>query len=124
MSSASQHVGFPTGGDVFDPLVLLAKARVVDLVEKRRLDRDEGEFLLRALLDLEADGVELFGDARPADAGFYVDVSAYLEARVGATSIRALDLAPEAFAVEGTSPSRASVEHAVLKLINHPEVST
>jgi hypothetical protein len=127
---------------VFEPLVAFAKARVIVLVETRALARDDGAFLLRALLDLEADGVELFGDTRPADGSFYGDVAAYLNARVGMTSVGALALAPASSAAviaqadcEGRraaellgsfdgSPFRSSVERAVLQLIDHPEVNT
>jgi (2R)-sulfolactate sulfo-lyase subunit alpha len=62
------------------------------LVEDRSLGHDDGTFLLRALIDLETDGVELFGDARPADGAFYAEVARYLEARVGEQPVRTLAL--------------------------------
>jgi hypothetical protein len=142
MPSVAPGIGPSTCGDVFEPLVAFAKARVIVLVETRTLARDDGAFLLRALLDLEADGVELFGDMRPADGGFYGDVEAYLNARVGVTSVGALALAPatsaaviaqadcecrraaELLGSSDGSPFRSSVERAVLQLINHPEVNT
>jgi hypothetical protein len=81
-----------SAGDVFDPLVARAKALTAALVEQRALARDDGEFLLRALIDLETDGVELFGEERPADATFCADIARYLEARVGLQPVRALAL--------------------------------
>ena len=73
-----------TRGAVFEPLIALANARVVTLVEAHALGPDDGEFLLRALIDLESDGVELFGAACAADAAFYTEIADYLVARVGA----------------------------------------
>ena len=81
-----------SAGDVFDPLVAHAKARTLALVEDRTLGRDDGTFLLRALIDLETDGVELFGDERPADNAFYAEIERYLKARVGERPVRTLAL--------------------------------
>ena len=74
----------PTRGAVFEPLIALANARVATLVETHALRPDDGEFLLRALIDLESDGVELFGAAGAADDAFYTEIADYLVARVGA----------------------------------------
>jgi hypothetical protein len=127
----------PTRGAVFDPLVMLAKARVVRLVEEGQLDRDDGEFLLRALIDLESDGVELFGRDRPADTDFYTAVVEYLAARAGAVAVETPLIASasaEALAalgaVEGARvaqllrlpqapPTSRNLDRAVLELINH-----
>lgn len=81
-----------SAGDIFDPLVAHAKAVTAALVEEGALEYDDGAFLLRALIDLETDGVELFGDERPADATFCADIARYLEARVGVQPVRTLAL--------------------------------
>jgi hypothetical protein len=127
----------PTRGAVFEPLVAVAKARVVMLVELGELAVDDGEFLLRALIDLESDGVELFGSPRSADAEFYAAVSDYLVARVGRIGAEAPVLAPEtaeAIAALGVSvgprvarllglpqaaPCGRELDRAVLQLISH-----
>jgi hypothetical protein len=110
-------------GAVFDPLVALAKGRIVALVEQGALPDDDGEFLLRALIDLESDGVELFGRHLPADAAFYSAVVDYLEARVGHVAAEAPVLAPgeaETIAVLGEpAPYGPDLDRAVLKLISH-----
>jgi len=59
-----------TRGAIFDDLVIVAQARIVQLVGDKTLTRDDGEFLLRALIDLECDGIVLFGSDRAADADF------------------------------------------------------
>ena len=126
-----------TRGAVFEPLVAVAKARIVALVEKGALPADDGEFLLRALIDLESDGVELFGRDRPADTAFYSAVVDYLEARVGRVAAETPVLAPdaaEAIAALGeaegarvsqllglpqSAPYGPNLDRAVLKLISH-----
>jgi hypothetical protein len=110
-------------GAVFDPLVALAKARIVALVDQGALPDDDGEFLLRALIDLESDGVELFGRDLPADTVFYGAVVDYLEARVGRVAVDASVLAPveaETIAALGDpAPYGPDLDSAVLKLISH-----
>lgn len=136
MSSATL-AGRPTRGAVFDPLVALAKARAVALVEEGALGPDDGKFLLRALIDLESDGIELFGSARPADKEFYAAVADYLVARVGRVAVDASILAPrpaEAIAALGAAegwrvsqllgfppaaPSGRDLDRAVVQCINH-----
>jgi hypothetical protein len=131
-----------TSDDVFESLLALAKARVIVLTETHRLTRADGIFVLRALFDLEADGVELFGDARPADTTFFDDVSGYLQARAGVTAVDALALAPAPAAAlvaradregrravaliggPGESCVESSVARAALKMIHHWEVET
>ncbi|HVU78141.1 MAG TPA: hypothetical protein VHC67_11190 [Gaiellaceae bacterium] len=112
-----------TRGAVFDPLVAIAKARIVALVDRGALPSDDGEFLLRALIDLESDGVELFGRHLPADTAFYNSIVEYLEARVGPVAAEAPVLAPgeaETFAVLGEpAPYGPDLDRAVLKLISH-----
>lgn len=87
--------GTPTRGAVFEPLVALAKAQAAALVEDGALVPDDGEFLLRALIDLECDGIDLFGRDDPADDDFYAAVGDYLAARVGrlALDVQLLDRA-------------------------------
>ncbi len=123
-----------TRSAVFEPLVAIAKARVVTLLEQGKLTVEDGEFLLRALLDLDADGSELFGAAGPADAAFYADVADYLVARVGAVAVEARVLAPtsaelvaELAAREGTQVSHLlgldrygrNLERMVIDLVSH-----
>jgi hypothetical protein len=81
-----------SAGEIFDQLVAHAKGVTASLVEEGALEYDDGTFLQRALIDLETDGVELFGDKRPADATFCADITRYLEARVGIQPVRALEL--------------------------------
>lgn len=106
------------------------------LVETGELDREEGEFLLRALFDLETDGTVLFGAARPADTEFYGEIVDYVAARIGPTAIETV-LAPEsaeAIAALGTAEGRRVAEllglpgiaplgpkldRAVLELVSH-----
>jgi len=127
----------PTRLAVFEPLVAVAKARVVSLVEEGSLDEADGEFLLRALIDLESDGVDLFGRGRPADATFYDAVVEYLVARAGPVAATAPLLAPETAealaelsAAEGRrvsqllglpqdAPCSRALDRAVLQLITH-----
>jgi hypothetical protein len=136
--SSTELVGRPTREAVFEPLVTVAKARVVKLVEEGALAPDDGEFLLRALIELESDGIELFGPARPAHDDFYAAVADYLVARVGRVAVEAPVLAPEtaeAIAVLGategrrvsqllglarSSPGGRDLDRAVLQLICHP----
>ena len=126
-----------TRGAVFEPLVAVAKARIVARVEEGTLPTDDGEFLLRALIDLESDGVELFGRDRPADTAFYGAVVDYLEARAGRVAAETPVLAPdaaEAIAALGeaegarvsqllglpqAAPYGPDLDRAVLKLISH-----
>jgi hypothetical protein len=93
--------------------------------------------MLRALIDLESDGVELFGRDRPADDAFYAAVVDYLAARVGRVAVETPVLAPssaEAIAalgdVEGgrvshllglpqAAPCGRDLDRAVLELISH-----
>jgi hypothetical protein len=89
MSSAAA----PSRREVFEPLVVLAQARTVALVEAGSLARDDGEFLLRALFDLETDGADCFDGALPADGLFYEAVAAYLAARAGPAGVEEV-LAP------------------------------
>ena len=127
----------PTRGAVFEPLIVLAKARVVTLVEGGVLPPGDGEFLLRALVDLESDGVGLFGPGRTADGLFYAEVADYLVARVGSLAVETGVLAPESAeaiaALEASEGGRVSellglshpaprdrgLDHAVLRLISH-----
>lgn len=127
----------PTRGAVFEPLIMLAKARVVTLVESRVLAAADGEFLLRALIDLECDGIGLFDPARSADDDFYAAIADYLVARVGSLAVEAPVLAPasaEALAAleasEGprvsellglppAAPCGRDLDRAVLQLISH-----
>jgi hypothetical protein len=122
---------------VFEPLIAIAKARAVALVETGELAREDGEFLLRALFDLESDGIELFGAAGAADADFYQEVAGYLVARVGPIGAEALVLSPgsaeaiataaavegarvtELLGLPGAPPSRPTLDCEVLKLVNH-----
>jgi hypothetical protein len=121
---------------VFEPLVALAEARVVALVESHALAREDGRFLLRALIDLESDGPELFDGARAADDAFYADVRDYLVARAGAVAAEAPLLAPGAAeklavlaAEEGLRvsellglagvPCGSKLDRAVTELITH-----
>ncbi|HET8607351.1 MAG TPA: hypothetical protein VFL66_10015 [Gaiellaceae bacterium] len=108
-------------GAVFDALLAAAKARVVDQVEARSLARADGEFLLRALIDLESDGVLLFGPERAADAEFYAAVTEYLVARAGPVAADAALLAPVSQLVghAGDSPRAGELDRAVLQLITH-----
>lgn len=81
-----------SAGEIFDRLVAHAQAVTASLVEEGALEYDDGAFLQRALIDLETDGVELFGDERPADGTFCADITRYLEARVGIQPVRTLAL--------------------------------
>lgn len=112
--------GAPTRLAVFDALVAVAKARVVALAEERTMTDDDAEFLLRALIDLESDGVDLFGRGRPADAAFYAGVTEYLVARVGPAAAIAPLLAPVEQLLDRREPLPGrSVDRAVQKLITH-----
>jgi hypothetical protein len=126
-----------TRGAVFEPLVAVAKARIVALVEQGALPEDDGEFLLRALIDLESDGVELFGRDLPADTTFYGAVVDYLAARAGPVAVETPLVSPDAAeaiaalgAAEGArvsqllglpqaAPCSRDLDRAVLKLISH-----
>jgi hypothetical protein len=114
----------PTRRELFDPLVALAKSRVLELADANVLALDDAGFLVRALFDLETDGVGLFGGDRPADDVFYTEVSNYLAARVGADPVRALALGPfDPAAVAALSP-RTGLENAVAELVKHSEVNS
>jgi hypothetical protein len=112
-----------TRRDAFDPLVALAKARVVALAQAGSLTDDDAWFLARALFDLESDGVALFGCERVADDGFFSEVSDYLSARVGADPVRALELGPFTADAVAALPPRAGLDRAVVELVNHSEVN-
>lgn len=118
---ADPMVERPTRGAVFDPLLVLAKARVVTLVENGRLAGDDAEFILRALIDLESDGVALFGAGGLADSAFYAAVSQYLVARVGRIAVDASVLDPRAAEASIGLDARAGtdLDRAVSQLINH-----
>ena len=103
-----------TCGAVFDALVDGAKARVVRLVDEGGLPRDDGEFLLRALIDLESDGILLWGRERAADAEFYAAVTEYLVARAGRVAAEV----PLLGGAERLPPPR-ELDRAVLQLISH-----
>ncbi len=75
---------------MFEPLVSSAMRRTLGLVEDGSLGHEDGLYLLRALIDIEADGVELFNPSAPADAAFYRDIATYVAARAGADTARAL----------------------------------
>jgi hypothetical protein len=109
----------PTRGAVFEPLVALAMARVVTLVEARGLAADDGEFLLRALIDLESDGIELFGAACAADDAFYTEIAAYLAARVGTVAAEASVLGPASAEAIAAAPCGRELDRAVLELISN-----
>lgn len=130
-----------TSDDVFDSLIALAKARVIVLTKTDELTRADGIFVLRALFDLEADGVELFGNSRPPDAAFFGEVAAYLQVRVGASAVDALALVPASAEVLATraehegrraasllgvpdATTGQSIARAALQLIHHSEVNT
>jgi len=112
----------PTRREAFDPLIALARQRVLALAGAKSLPRDDAAFLLRALCDLEADGVGLFGGDRAADPVFFAAVSDYLAARVGTASVRALavgPLTPEAIAA---LPPRSVLENSAIELVEQSEV--
>lgn len=134
----SATAAMPTRAAVFEPLLALASARIVALIEAGEIDREDGEFLLRGLIELASDGVELFGSARPADEGFYEDVTSYLVARVGpvaaelpllartaAETIAALataegDRVAQLLGLSGSGLVGRQLDRAVTQLIEHP----
>jgi hypothetical protein len=120
MSSAAP-ADTPTRGAVFEPLIAVAKARIVTFVELDRLTADDGEFLLRALIDLESDGIELFGPAGPADAAFYGEISDYLVARVGTIAVETSVVAPES--AEAIAALGASEGRRVSQLLGLPQAA-
>lgn len=139
--SSVPHTTAATSGEVFDSLIALAKARVIVLMKMDELVRADGVFVLRALFDLEADGVELFGDSRPPDAAFFGDVAGYLQVRAGASAVDALALVPTSADVLATraehegrraasllglpdATAGQSIARAALQLIHHSEVNT
>lgn len=79
-----------TGLPQFEPLVAAAKAKAVVLAREDRISLDDARFLLRALEDLEADGVELFNRQPATREGLGLDIESYLGARVGLTLARQL----------------------------------
>jgi hypothetical protein len=127
----------PTRAAVFEPLITVAKARVVSLVENGVLAAEDGEFLLRALIELESDGVGLFDGAAPADGEFYGAIGDYLVARVGAVAVDAGVLAPgtaetlaglastegdrvsQLLLIPRTGACGPALDRAVLRLISH-----
>lgn len=110
--------------ELFDALVALAKARVVAAAGDARLSPADAGFLVRALYDLENDGIALFDGEREADRAFFDDVAAYLAARVGPEPVRTLALAPFAPEELTALPPRATLEDAVLQLVIQSEVKT
>ena len=122
---------------VFDALLELAQARTLALVETGALGRDDGWLLLRALTDLECDGVELFGVGGAVDDAFYARVADYLVARAGHLARTAGVLAPESaeaiaavatqegsrvaelLTLPGAAPGGRALHLAVLELIDH-----
>jgi hypothetical protein len=112
----------PTRREAFDPLIALARQRVLALAGARSLQRDDAAFLLRALFELEADGVGLFGGDRAADPVFFAEVSDYLAARVGTTSVQALEVGP--FTPESVTalPPRSVLENSAIQLVEQSEV--
>ena len=84
-----------TRGSVFAALVSRAKGDAVALVREDRLELEDALYLLRALDDLEADGVELFDASAPADHDFYQGIESYVSARVGQPLAYALALCPD-----------------------------
>ena len=132
-----QPAGGLTRSAVFGPLIALTMARTVALVETGELDRGDGEFVLRALFDLETDGVDLFDAACPADPAFYEAIADYLVARVGPIAAEAPLLAPaqveaiaaveaaggrrvaELLGLPGAAPTTRKLDRAVLELVSH-----
>jgi hypothetical protein len=124
-----------TRGAVFEPLVAVAKARVIGLVEDGGLVPEDAEFVLRALIELESDGIELFGPFEPADAEFYSAIEDYLVARAGRAAVaRVLGPAPlQAMAAASGAargiaqlrrvsrgvPGSRDLDRVVLELISH-----
>ena len=112
----------PRRGELFDSLVAVAKARVVALAGDSKLSYDDAGFLVRALFDLECDGIVLFDGEREADPAFFSDVESYLAARVGWEPVQALALGPFPPERVAALPPRASLEDAVMKLVIQSEV--
>jgi hypothetical protein len=110
--------------ELFDALVALAKARVVAAAGDARLSPADAGFLVRALYDLENDGIVLFDGERDADSAFFDDVAGYLAARVGPEPVQALVLAPFAPGELAALPPRATLEDAVMQLVIQSEVKT
>lgn len=140
MSSALRSGCGLNRGDVFGPLVALAKARTVASLESGALAPDDGLFLLRALLDLEADGADLFDATMQVDTAFYGQVESYLAARIGAALARPVMLeaaraelyaalvaceeprVAELLALPGSSRTM-EVDHAVERILNDATVN-
>lgn len=78
----------------FEPLVAAAKARAVRLAGQDRISLEDAFFLLRALEDLEADGVELFAVGTAGGEVLCRRVESYLSARVGPALAQELELVP------------------------------
>jgi (2R)-sulfolactate sulfo-lyase subunit alpha len=122
---------------VWGPLIALAMARTVALVESGEIARDDGEFVVRGLFDLESDGVELFDRERPPDTAFYDDLTGYLVERVGPVAADAQVLVPagaeaiaglqlcegarvtELLGLPGAALPSRRLDRAVLDLITH-----
>jgi len=82
-----------TRADRFDGLVAVAKEHVTASLESDAVPLDDCRFRLRALAELETDGVGLFGADEPADADFVTSVGNYLAARIGTAAALPLVLA-------------------------------
>lgn len=110
----------PTRRDAFGPLLDQAKHQVLDLVAVHEVTPDEGWFLGRAVFDLESDGVELFGADELADARFYDEVRAYLEARVGPAQAALFTFEHKPvfdLSARGSSLERNQLDSALIQLV-------
>ena len=119
-----------TRRQAFEPLLAYTKSQLASMVAARRLPLDDGEFLARAVFDLETDGVALFDPDRSADDQFYGDVRSYLAARAGAEPVDALRV--DADGVEQLAASttvaelarrRPSLDRVLIQLVTHTEVT-
>jgi hypothetical protein len=98
---------------MFEPLVSSAMRRTLRLIEAGSLSREDGLYLLRALIDIEADGVELFDPSAPADAAFYREVATYVAARAGEDTAQALVFDQHAASRPLDPGIRSEVDHFV-----------
>jgi hypothetical protein len=112
----------PTRREAFEPLIALATQRVLALAGEKTLPRDDAAFLLRALFELEADGVGLFGGDRVADPVFFAEVSDYLAARVGTGGAKALGVGPFTPEAVASLPPRAVLANSAIQLVEQSEV--
>lgn len=83
-----------TRGSAFAGIVAEAKGQAIALLRDDHVELDDALYLLRALDDLEADGVELFNAHQPADDDFYRQIETYLGERIGHPLAHALALRP------------------------------